>query len=249
MQLTILGCGSIGSNKNCSSYLVEAGENLILFDIGPGAYSQMINAKTIVENIMAIFITHTHVDHVNDLPAILWRYMYGTKRSNPLDIFGPKGFKRYFRQIVNLYPNIEKANFKIRIKEINNETVKIGKTKVTAKTTAHANYSNAYRIEHKGKVISYSGDTDYCKNIIELAKNSDILLLECSLPNDKKAEGHLTPKLCAKIAGSAKVKKLVLVHLYPECEKINLKKEIAKSKDLKCDVLIGKDKMKIRTSM
>lgn len=239
MQLTILGSGSIAVNRNCSAYLIKVKNNHLLLDCGAGAYKQLITSGIDLEKIGSIFITHTHVDHVNDFQALLWRYMYGSKRKKQLNIYGPKGFKRFFSNLVKLYPQFSNTKFRLRINELDNISTKIGAVKVIAKRVRHTKYSNAYRVEYNKKSIVYSGDTDYCDEIIELSKNADILILECSMPDDKKAKGHLTPMLCSKIASMANVKKLVLTHFYPECEKLNLRLII--QKEFKGDIVIAKD--------
>ncbi|MEK6869405.1 MAG: MBL fold metallo-hydrolase, partial [Nanoarchaeota archaeon] len=93
----------------------------------------------------------------------------------------------------------------------------------------HTNASVSYRIEYNNKSIVYSGDTDYSNEIIKLSKNADLLILECSHLDGRKAKGHLTPSLCGKIATKANVKKLVLTHFYPEADKADIKKQCRKA--------------------
>ena len=61
----------------------------------------------------------------------------------------------------------------------------------------------------------------YCKNVVELGRDADILILECSMLDKKKVDGHLTPSLCGRIADESNCKKLVLTHFYPSCDKID----------------------------
>ncbi|MFH0867715.1 MAG: MBL fold metallo-hydrolase, partial [Candidatus Woesearchaeota archaeon] len=82
----------------------------------------------------------------------------------------------------------------------------------------------------------------YCNEIIETSKNADLLILECSFPD--KEEDHLTPSLCGKIATKAKVKKLVLTHFYPECDKVDVKKQC--SKEYNGKIIVAKDFMGIK---
>jgi ribonuclease BN (tRNA processing enzyme) len=42
------------------------------------------------------------------------------------------------------------------------------------------------------------------------------------MPDALKVPGHLTPSLAGDLAGRAHVKKLVLTHLYPECDQIDI---------------------------
>jgi len=68
----------------------------------------------------------------------------------------------------------------------------------------------------KGKKITYIVDTLPCKNAIELAKDSDLLISEAvytsSLEEKAREYKHLTAKQAAFIANNANVKKLILTH-------------------------------------
>jgi ribonuclease BN (tRNA processing enzyme) len=79
--------------------------------------------------------------------------------------------------------------------------------------------------------VVYTGDTDYCESIIDLAKDADLLICECALPDKLRAPGHLTPSLAGKLATKASVGNLVLTHFYPECEKADIAAECRKSYD------------------
>lgn len=80
----------------------------------------------------------------------------------------------------------------------------------------------SYRIEAEGKAITVSGDTDFSPNIIELASRSNVLVCECSLPDDMKAQGHLTPSEAGRIAAEAQVEMLILTHFYPPCDNVDV---------------------------
>jgi len=143
-------------------------------------------------------------------------------------------------------------NYKINIKEVWSKSLikiplkKLNKNNLIIESikSKHTNSSISYRIEHDNKSIVYSGDTDYSKEIIEISKDADLLILECSFPNNKKVEGHLIPSLCGKIATKANVKKLVLTHLYPECDNVDIKKQC--NKEFGGMVIVAKDFMRIK---
>lgn len=68
-----------------------------------------------------------------------------------------------------------------------------------------------------GKKFTYSGDTRPCKQMIEFAKNSDILIHESTYQDADKehaiANCHSTTKEAANIAKEANVKELILTHI------------------------------------
>jgi ribonuclease BN (tRNA processing enzyme) len=55
-----------------------------------------------------------------------------------------------------------------------------------------------------------------------MGRGADLLVLECSFPNERKIQGHLTPKLAGKVAKEAEAKKLVLTHFYPPCDEADI---------------------------
>ncbi|MFB6147360.1 MAG: MBL fold metallo-hydrolase, partial [Candidatus Nanohaloarchaea archaeon] len=59
---------------------------------------------------------------------------------------------------------------------------------------------------------------DYFRALEDFARGADVLVTDCSMPDDEKMEGHMTPTESARLAEKAGVEKLVLSHLYPDIE-------------------------------
>ncbi len=94
---------------------------------------------------------------------------------------------------------------------------------VAALPVAHNPESLAYKITGTdGKTVVYSGDTDFSDNLIELARGADLLICEAAFPAEYKVPGHLTPPEAGLIATRAGVHSLVLTHLYPECDQVDM---------------------------
>ena len=108
----------------------------------------------------------------------------------------------------------------------------------------------------EGKKVTYSGDTRPCEKLIELARDSDVLIHEATYEDadrDKAIENcHSTSKEAAKIAKEANVKLLVLTHISTRyTTDVNIKdeaKEIFENTVVANDfteINIGKDKTTI----
>ncbi|KHE92622.1 MAG: hypothetical protein SCABRO_01623, partial [Candidatus Scalindua brodae] len=109
--------------------------------------------------------------------------------------------------------------YELTINELSGGHLDFEDFKLTSSLINHHEGSLAYRVESKeGKSIVYSGDTDYCKNIVDLARDVDVLLLECSYPKHIKVDGHLNSTLAGKVARESNCKKLILTHFYPICD-------------------------------
>lgn len=91
----------------------------------------------------------------------------------------------------------------------------------------------------------YSGDTGFCEELIQAAKNADLLIHECSYPTALGTDGHTTPLELGLIAQQANVAKLVLTHFYPVCAG----REREMLKDIRTNfqgkIVFGKDFLKI----
>ena len=108
----------------------------------------------------------------------------------------------------------------------------------------HQPESVAYRVESDdGKSVVISGDTDYCPDLVELARDVDVLVIESALPDEMKAKGHLTPSLAGRIGREANCKKMVLTHLYPVCDTIDIAQQC--KKEYQGELLIAEDSMEI----
>jgi len=255
MQLTILGSGTCAPriNRASAGILVQTNKTKILFDCGTGTLNNLVQSGVDYKKIDLIFLSHLHTDHVANLFPLLhalnWTPDLKNKnhffnRKGDLTIMGAPGFKKWFLDMQNLLPGTKPRpkTYKIKIKEsIKNSNFK--EFKIETSKGNHSPFSLLSKFTTTNKKIFYSGDTDWDDNIINLGKNADLLILECSWPDKYKESGHLTPIECGKIAYAAKAKKLLLTHFYPPTEKIDIKKIV--SKYYNGPVIIAKDLMKI----
>ncbi|MCX6741143.1 MAG: MBL fold metallo-hydrolase [Candidatus Parcubacteria bacterium] len=253
MKLIILGSGTglARAERGEPGYLIEVDNKLILVDSGSGVKRQVVKSGHDLFKITHIFYTHTHVDHVADLPAILYPFVWGFKGKKEIVIIGPKKFKGFYRQAMMAFiPKLKTgklAHLSIRIKEVLNNSFKFGglqiRSKLMNKMITRGTYSPfeiGYRFNHKNKSVVFCGDAgiESEKSIIVLAKDCDLLVIDTGT-----RDGHLTAKQVGLIGQKAGVKKLLLTHLYPEAEKTDLRKEAKKY--FKGQVIVAKDLMKI----
>jgi ribonuclease BN (tRNA processing enzyme) len=208
------------------------GKSLAVLDTGPGALRKMLEADIPFTDITAVHYTHTHVDHVNDMPALLFASKYDEyPRTAPMLVTGPPGFEDFYKRLVNLYGDqILSDNYELTIREISRGELDLAGYKLMARPMKHMIPCTGYRIEDtKGSSVVYTGDTDYCEEVLELAKGADILITESALPPEHELEGHLQPDIAGRIAAEAGVDTLVIAHLYPICDRYDTEKEARKN--------------------
>ena len=92
--LKVIICGSRsplpspGRAESC--VLVEAGDDIYIFDMGNGSVNNLTQYQLPWPNVKAVLITHMHSDHMADLPdAHLQSWIQG--RTSPLKVYGPEG--------------------------------------------------------------------------------------------------------------------------------------------------------------
>jgi len=248
-ELIILGSGTgVPSLRRGSPGLLLLSErSKVLIDSGSGTLRKMLEVGTTYRDIDLLLYTHNHPDHIADLVPFLFACKYADfPRQKDLLCIGGPGFKHYFSQLKEVYGSwIDPQSYHLTIKEISKKPLLFHDLKIFAKPMAHIPESVGYRIEFQdGKSIAVSGDTDYCKNIIDLAFGVDLLVLECSFPDEKKVEGHLTPSLTGRIGLELNCKRLLLTHFYPVCDQIDLLEQCRRV--YKGEIIIGEDLMEIK---
>jgi ribonuclease BN (tRNA processing enzyme) len=95
---------------------------------------------------------------------------------------------------------------------------------VTLATRAvrHEPESIAYAITADGRRLVYTGDTAPDPTLGAWAAGCDVLLTECSLPDEMAVPSHLTPTSVGELAAAADPGTLVLAHLYPMMDRLDL---------------------------
>jgi ribonuclease BN (tRNA processing enzyme) len=183
MEIRMIGTGSIGARSRSASTLID---NRILIDCGNGIIKTISSYGISVKDIDVILITHLHGDHFLDIPFILFQRIFDDA-TNELKIYGPIGTKDTLKQLFelaykgsNYEDKLEQANIDIIDYEVLDNDEVLPNYYVTSKEVEHGDFKPAYGfiIKHDNHSIGISGDSSYCPSVIELAKNSDISILD-----------------------------------------------------------------------
>jgi ribonuclease BN (tRNA processing enzyme) len=254
MRLTFLGTGSIvpTHNRFSSSILVEIRDERMLLDCGPGTLEKLRRIGVDPNAIPRVFLTHYHIDHTLDLLAMVKLRafdQYGGPSPNPLNlrVYGPPGLNTLVSHLFEKIPQFRYVSenlscFKyLELKEVTEGLVEDGATwRVTCAPVKHYN-GVAYKIEAEGKSVVYSGDTIPDENLIELAKNADVLIHECSFPDEQLLGLHTSEKGLAEVAAKARPRVLIPIHLYPAWEGREDELKMSLTKAFGGDVIVPKD--------
>jgi len=199
----------------------------LLFDCGPGTGMKLMKAGFSIASISRIFLTHLHIDHTLELPSLIFgSCLMGRKEK--IQLYGPPSTKEFYELLFrNLYPfegatisRIRNGEFEVLLQELTGGLAcKSDTFRVLATSVEHGPPAVAYRIETGEGAVAISGDTRPSKALIQLAKGVDILIHECSFPDDMietaRTTGHATPSEIGEVASEAAVGKVILTHISP----------------------------------
>jgi ribonuclease Z len=240
IKVTLLGTGTPQLNPRRMSYstLIEAGDEVLLFDAGRAAMLQAKKSGANLKKLNKLFLTHLHSDHVVGIPDVwLTGFLAPSFRATPMMVWGPNG-------VDNLTTGLRQAydfDVNIRIKqyggkraagmEFESTTVHDGYTyesngvRVMAFEVRHTGPDTAfgYKIEYSGRSVVLSGDTVYNENVIKHAEGVDLLVHQVGYAPKEAIEQnkmvariislHTQPEQVAEILNVAKPKMAVLSHI------------------------------------
>jgi ribonuclease Z len=102
LRITLLGTGTPAPSlaRQSSGYLIEAGDDVIVMDHGPGAAHRLLECGCHPTQVTHAFFSHLHYDHMMDYPRLLLqRWDMGAGKIPELKVFGPQPLGRMTEQL------------------------------------------------------------------------------------------------------------------------------------------------------
>jgi ribonuclease BN (tRNA processing enzyme) len=234
MDAIVLGAGTAvpADGYSPAGVYVQAAREHILLDAGAGTLQRMGTAGLPWHQLDRVFLTHFHVDHCLDLVSILFALrLPDIGRTKPLHVYGPPGLKRLYQRLRSAFHGwIDPRGFGLVLYEVREATLRLPGYQVRTFPMRHyATKAVGYRLSAGGKALAYSGDTDVCRNAVALGQGADALILECSVTDERKVDGHLTPTECGRIAARAGCRQLVLTHFYPVFQGYDIRRRVRRA--------------------
>ena len=116
-KLVILGTSSgyPQADRATSGTLIDCCGDLSLIDVGSGVISAFLKLDNDPENLNRVFITHTHPDHISDLPLMI-QLLHLSGKTTPFDLYLPEEFVDPFQNMMTaMYMFPEKFEFEFNI--------------------------------------------------------------------------------------------------------------------------------------
>ena len=250
MEITVVGSGTVVPRleRRQSCVVVEAGEETLFFDLGSGAVRGMLRAGLDPFAVDRIFFTHFHPDHTVDVVPLLFSIKYGAEeeRSRHLYLTGPEPFRAFWGSVTNVWGEFMLGDYPTCVSELPHECpspLDLPGCRLSWAPAEHRLESIAYRLDGEEGSFVYTGDTEYSESVVDLARGAQTMLIECSFPDESPVPGHLTPSGVARIASEAGVRRVVLTHVYPAADELDLRSEVGRG--FGGEVIVARDGLRL----
>ncbi|MDP2576380.1 MAG: ribonuclease Z [Gemmatimonadota bacterium] len=228
MRLVTVGTGTVvpDPDRGSACHWIEEGGTLVLLDCGAGALPGLARADLPWGRIDYLVISHFHVDHIGEIPSLIFalRHALAEPRTEPLAIWGPEGTQGLFDALAAAFGTwLLQPGFPVTVREISIGGVYgLGELTLKATKTPHTPESVALRLEGGGVSLGYTGDTGPSDDLAKFFRGVDLLLAECSLPEELVGDNHLSPERLAEIATAAEASRLAVTHVYPQLGRLDV---------------------------
>jgi ribonuclease BN (tRNA processing enzyme) len=223
LRVTFVGTGDAfgagGRFQTC--FLIDAPGIRFAVDFGATSLVALNQLGIDHNSIDAILLSHLHGDHCGGVPILLVDAMLGAKRDRPLAIAGPRETKEKLEGLGEaLFPGmgVMKPSFPLDYAEM--DVMKPNPVRgltVTPYPAAHTGGTNptSLRIEVAGKVIAYSGDSDWTKHMPSVARDADLFICECYF-HGRDVPAHMNYPTLKKHWDELGAKRVILTHMSRE---------------------------------
>ncbi len=235
MRLYVLGSGVLEPTlrRGASAYALEVGAELLLLEMGPGALRSALACGLDPRRARHVFLSHYHPDHVAELIPFLFacNHAEAWKPVEALHFHGPPGLEELLANLEIPFRWLRPRGWQLHVHEQVGSPLQGRGWTARAFPVRHGSApAVAWRFEAAGRVLCYSGDTEDCEGLLEAARGADLLLCECTRAASTPArEGHLGPEEIGELARRAGVGRVVLTHLEPGTEEVDLPGQVRQS--------------------
>jgi len=193
----------------------------LLVDCGASSMIAMRRFGVDPNAIATVVLSHLHGDHFGGLPFFVLDAQLYSRRTAPLTVVGPPGTAERLGQAMEaLFPGSSRVSrkFATEVREIAaREAVEIDGVRLTAYPVEHACGAPpfALRLSCDGKVLAYTGDTEWTESLLEAGRDADLLIAE-ALFFDKRVKFHLDYATLRAALPRIGARRVILTHLGPD---------------------------------
>ncbi|MFP3712910.1 MBL fold metallo-hydrolase [Puerhibacterium sp. TATVAM-FAB25] len=209
---------------------VEARDWTVVLDLGNGGLGAL-QRHVDPSDVDAVALSHLHPDHCSDLSGLYVYLRYHPARGSHrtgvdphLPVIGPAAVAERAHAMYGMEPGETMDGVFAFRTWTAGRAVQVGPLTITPYRVFHPVEAYGLRVAGPSSVrpgetvtLAYTGDTDLCDGVVELARGVDLLLSEAAFEegrDDGVEPGiHLTGRRAGQVAARAEAKRLVLTHL------------------------------------
>lgn len=238
MRITVLGKSPAWQDAGgaCSGYLVEHEGTRLLVDCGNGVFAKLRESVDYLE-VDDVVLSHMHADHCLDLIPYAYALTY-SPRQQPVPVAGfpgtadparpalhvPPGGAEPLRVLSGIWGSADLVENAFRTEEYDPSAIlPVGSLELRFGAVPH--YVPTWAIEIRpadgdGPRLVYSADCSPNDELVEFARDCDLLLIEATLPRPERSglRGHLTCAEAGDHGRRARARRLVLTHVSDELD-------------------------------
>jgi len=220
MKLTLLGSGggrfvTIDQVRETGGFVLEIAGKMLMFDPGPGALINSKKYKINLKRLDGIFVSHSHLDHINDLNIVIEAMTGGAKKkrgflvADKVTVNGGKGEPARITD----YHRAPLESIHV-MKE--DDKIKIGDIKVLATKSTHEERkpdldfgnnkipTHGYVLDTGKERFGYTSDGEYYPGMEDYFQNCDLLIMNCMRPPDAPWPGQMNVKQAKELIQKTK---------------------------------------------
>jgi len=255
MRLTILGKSPSWQDAGgaCSGYLIEEDGVCVVLDCGNGVFSKLRRFRDYTR-VDAVVISHLHADHFLDLVPFSYALTYAPRQQPvPVDrwpgvdrpacprLITPRGSRETYRRVVGAWGNDDLIENAFAIEEYEpDSTADVGPLRIRFHEVPHFTETFAVDIASRngGGRFTFGADCSPTERLVEIAKDTDLLLIEATLPRPERTgtRGHLTPEEAGEHGREAGAKRVVITHISDELDEDDARRRASEAFGAPVDV-------------
>jgi ribonuclease BN (tRNA processing enzyme) len=224
MRLQFLGSGDAfgsGGRFNTCFHLERGAHGNVLIDCGASSMVAIRKWQVDPNAVSTVLVSHLHGDHFAGLPFLLLDAQLVSRRTAPLMLAGPPGFRERLDIVMEaMFAGSTKVErrFALEVRELAlHERVELNELAVTPYLMKHYSGAPSYalRIETEGKVLTYSGDTEWVEELIPAGRDADLFICEAYF-FDKVMKYHIDYSTLARRLPDIGAKRTIVTHMSAE---------------------------------